>query len=471
MLDGLEVVELKLSELLEDNKSFRFDSEYFKKEYLSLQKQIYNYPYKKFGYFSKMTSKKYERMTFQKDGVKYLTAENIQKGFVDISTIKYISKEADEKNKKTSIKVGDILISITGILGEVAIAEPWLLPANINRDIAIITNHKKEEYLSEYIVLFLMSKIGNKFFERLGSGGIQKIITLERLRTLMIPVLSNKFQHKVSSFYSLSQKKRIKSKTLYKESENLLLKALNLLDFEPTKENISIKSFSESFGESGRLDSEFYQVKYDDLEQLIIQNSIKKTKIIDEFEHIKTKFDKSKTGYNYIEIGNVNVFDGTNNSTYIITKNLSTNAKIKVKKGDLLISTTIPTRKAITIINGDDTDLVVSSEFTVLRKKPNSQVNTQVLQVLLRTDIYKEFFLKYNVGTKYPIIKNEDVLNITIPIINNTIQRKIEEKIKESFKLQEESKELLELAKKSIEVAVEEGESVGMELMGDNSDD
>jgi hypothetical protein len=56
--------------------------------------------------------------------------------------------------------------------------------------------------------------------------------------------------------------------------------------------------------------------------------------------------------------------------------------------------------------------------------------------------------------------------NIIIPIINNNIQTKIEEKIKESFSLKESSKQLLELAKKAVEIAIEDGENEAMEYIG-----
>ena len=39
--------------------------------------------------------------------------------------------------------------------------------------------------------------------------------------------------------------------------------------------------------------------------------------------------------------------------------------------------------------------------------------------MLLKTNIYKELLLKYNVGTQYPVIKDDDVLGLIIPIINN----------------------------------------------------
>lgn len=463
-MDRLEAVELKLSEVFIENKSFRFDSEYFKTEYLELQKEIYKYPHKQLGEFAKITDGEHGSVIFEKSGVKYLGAENIKKGFIDISNIKYVNKIVDERNKRASVEINDILISIKGTLGEVAIAEPWLLPANMSRDVAIIKNYTKNEFIDDYIVMFLMSKIGNTLSERLGSGGVQQMITLERLRTIIIPKPSIDFQNKVSEIYKKSRNNLSSSKILYKQSEQLLLKELDLLDFTPSKENIAIKSFSESFGNCGRLDSEHYLLKYDEIEKNINKNS-NATFVKDEFLHIKTKFDKSKDGYNYIEIGNVNVSDGTNISNYALTKDLPANAKINALDGDLLISTVRPNRGAITIINTDETDLIVSGAFTVLRKKENSKISTQVLQVLLRTNVYKELLLKYNVGTQYPVIKDEDVLNLMIPIIDNKVQIQIENKIKESFNLKEESQQLLEVAKQAVEIAIEKDEEVALKYI------
>jgi restriction endonuclease S subunit len=64
-------------------------------------------------------------------------------------------------------------------------------------------------------------------------------------------------------------------------------------------------------------------------------------------------------------------------------------------------------------------------------------------------------------------MNKDDFLNIIIPIIDQSIQTKIEENIKTSFALKEESKALLELAKRAVEVAIEEGEDVAMEMLNE----
>jgi restriction endonuclease S subunit len=52
-------------------------------------------------------------------------------------------------------------------------------------------------------------------------------------------------------------------------------------------------------------------------------------------------------------------------------------------------------------------------------------------------------------------LKPSDFEKIKIPLINSELQKEISDKIKESFKLRNESKELLEQAKKMVEDEIE----------------
>ena len=52
-----------------------------------------------------------------------------------------------------------------------------------------------------------------------------------------------------------------------------MLEAVGLADFKPTTQNTNIKTFAQSFGASGRLDSEYYQPKYEEIESAIISFS------------------------------------------------------------------------------------------------------------------------------------------------------------------------------------------------------
>lgn len=468
-MDGLEAVELKFSEVLEDNETVRIDSEYFRKALIDFYKTISDF--EKLGSFVKSGYRVVYENTKILDIPKadehlytrFLQASDLLTPEIIIDNIGFVDNSDWERYPKGRIEKGELLIEVKGKAEKVAIVyddvpERTLVSGSLFK---LKVNNKISR---EYLLAFLLCKYGAMFKDRSKTNLLISYISKPDLYNIPIPTVSKEFQNEISKLIKQSHIVLEESKTLYKEAENLLLKELGLVGYEPSVQNIATKSFKESFGVSGRLDSEYYQPKYDEIENIISKKDCF-TYIKDEFKHVKKSFDKSKDGYNYIEIGNVNVSDGTNVFNYVETQALPANAKINVKNGDLLVSTVRPYRGAVTIINTDEDDLIVSGAFTVLRKKENSNINTQVLQVMLRTNIYRELLLKYNVGTQYPVIKDEDVLNLMIPNIEDSIQLMVEEKIKKSFELKEESKKLLDLAKRAVEVAIEKSEDEAMKVI------
>ena len=61
--------------------------------------------------------------------------------------------------------------------------------------------------------------------------------------------------------------------------------------------------------------------------------------------------------------------------------------------------------------------------------------------------------------------KQSEVENVSIPILPMSSQQKITAKVRESFALRAESKRLLDLAKRAVETAIEQGEEKAMEMI------
>lgn len=128
------------------------------------------------------------------------------------------------------------------------------------------------------------------------------------------------------------------------------------------------------------------------------------------------------------------------------------------RKGDVIVSTVRPNRGAVSILEEDN--LLVSGAFTVLRQ--NSNYPKELLQILLRTEIYRDWLLKYNVGTSYPVIKDDDILNMPIPLFTNKVEQEVIQMVKKSQKSRRQSEQLLEYAKRAVETAIEQGEDVAI---------
>lgn len=440
--------------LSESIKNNRYDSEYYKKHFLDVEYLLSSKKHFRIKDEFTVTDGEHGSVEYLDAGIKYLTAENIKNGFIDVSNVKYVSEEVDNRNKRASVEAQDVLVSIKGTLGQVAIAEAWQKPCNMNRDVAII-KAKHNKIKNEYLAVFLMTRFGNVQSARGGSGGVQQMITLERLRMFYVPRQTDEFYLKISGVYNTFLSNLSKSKALYSEAENLLLSELGLKNWQPNNAPVNIKLLKDSFEVSGRLDAEYYQSKYDDIETVVTKYKHGYDRIGNLFAQNTDVCDYKKDAYNYIEIGDINISDGTAKFNHVSKKALPDNAKRVLHKNDLLISKVRPYRGAVAIIDFDDEKLIGSGAFTVLHE--NSTYKEEVLQVLLRTQIYKDWLLKWNVGSSYPVIKDEDILNLPIPMIPLGIQKELAEYVQKSISLRNEAKQLLENAKIMVEREIEKG--------------
>ena len=261
------------------------------------------------------------------------------------------------------------------------------------------------------------------------------------------------------------------SETLYKQSEEILLKELDLLDFEPTKESIAIKSFSESFGSSGRLDSEYYLPMYDEVLNKIenYKGGFKKLEYFSENYSTGYPFKSDsyvKNGTYLIRINNIKKgYLDISNASKIPNDDIELSQKDIAKENDILISMSGTIGNSCKIPKG--IEAVINQR--IMRITPKN-IGFELLPLLINSVIGQNQLERIGTGGVQTNISSSDILSILIPIIDINIQTQIEDKIKESFKLKEESKRLLEVAKRAVELAIEEGEDMGMGFIKDEVD-
>ena len=449
LLRELECTEINFSWIVENNFDFRIDSEYFSKKFAEVDKVLAKLNCQKLSQVAKKISDgTHFTPNYIENGKKFLSAVNVQENYFDLDAgYKFISEsEHKELFKRCNTEPDDVLIRKVGVGPRKACVVP-----NIGEEFSIFVSValiKCKSINPYYLSTFINSKYGQVQLLRFNKGIGQPDLHLEDIARCLVPIFSKEFQEKISELVKLAHKFLNQSKEKYSLAEKILSSELGLEDFKPSTENIAVKSFSSSFGITGRLDAEFYQPKYDDTEKFLLSKSVGKVK--DFFAQIKKICDRTEKFYNYVEIGDVNISCGVAESNLIATEDLPDNAKIMTKAGDILVSKVRPNRGAVSILR--ENNLLVSGAFTVLRAK---NFSAEVLQVLLRLPIYKNFLLKFNVGTSYPVIKDEDILNLPLPVISEEVQEKISAQVEESFALRAESKKLLNEAKKLVEKEIE----------------
>lgn len=445
-MEGLEISVVKLSEVLED-VDLRLESEYYNSEHIVFN-SVQGCDIESFSQYG--TS---EDLNEEGKGFPILRLNEFDSFFISKPS-KYCDLISKETFELLKLKKNDVLICRTNgnpkYVGKAAI-----VPKNYEYAFAsyVFRLRPKTDIInSATLVSFLNSKYGRIEIEKYSMVGNQANFSPAKFRQIAIPILSKELNNKIEEIVYKSFELLEESKSLYSQAEDLLLGELGLKDWQPKNTLHTTKKFSD-FAQSGRLDAEYYQQKYDEIEKAIKSYKGGYDIVSNLFNQNLDVCDYKKTEYNYIEIGDVNVGDGSVSFNKVETSELPDNAKRVLHKNDILISKVRPYRGAVAIIDFEQEDLIGSGAFTVLQEK--SSYKKETLQILFRTAVYKDWLLKWNVGSSYPVIKDEDILNLPIPILPEAIQTKIASLIQQSFEYKAQSKQLLEDAKRMVESEIE----------------
>jgi type I restriction enzyme S subunit len=118
-------------------------------------------------------------------GLPMLRVNNFRGHSLDLSDVMQIAPEIEAKYERTRIKAGDVLVTIVGSVGQVAIVSNDLSGWNIARAIAMI--RPKEPELSRWIALVLRSPFAQYQLGVAANTTVQTTINLKDLRELRIP--------------------------------------------------------------------------------------------------------------------------------------------------------------------------------------------------------------------------------------------------------------------------------------------
>jgi len=446
--------------VLEGNETQRFDSEYFQKEFIKGLEKIANNKYfilEKIA-FVKGGKRLPKGEKFQEKGVPYIRAEDIRNNFVDYENSPKISYKLHERLKQYQTKFNDVLLTIVGNIGDIGIVKFKINKCNLTENAAKIVELKKIK--PEVLFIFLLSKYGQLQIEREKVGTVQPKLALERIRKFKIPFFEEKFQQKIEDLVNEAYEKLKISKKLYKQAEDLLLEELGLKDFKPSEENIAIKSLKDSFLNTGRLDAEYYQPKYEEVEKKIKQNGYKLIKDICNNINYGTVPTSPYVEEGIPYIKGLNLKDLSIDTTKLdfITNADNLPNKFFTKKDDIIISQ-MGTVGNVGVITEKEENWLFASFTIRIRLKDTKQFRPLIVALYIQ-NIAKEWYLKRNIA-QASVRQNTDlptIKNMYIPIIDIDIQLQIENLIKTSFKLKEESKNLLDLAVKMVEEEIENGE-------------
>lgn len=449
-MEGLEISVVKLSEL---NNESRIEAEYFSKENLKLLANLSNYgciPI--FNVANSVTDGIHTSIDYDENSsINLISAGSPKENVFDLSRSVFISEKAHKENPRTALRKNDVVISTVGTIGNCAVVDESILPANSDRHVGIVRLNV-EKYSPYVLSTFLLSKYGRMQTLRESTGNVQLSLFLYKIRELLIPNFSDTFQSKIESIVKSAHAKLEESKSLYSQAEDLLLGELGLKDWQPKNTLHTTKKFSD-FAQSGRLDAEYYQPKYDDLFERLQKVDCKTIK---EIQIINYRGFQPE----YVENGKIDVInskhileDGLDYENFEKTDEVSFNNAVRaqVKYGDILTYTT-GANIGRTQVYLSEKKAMASNHVNMLRVK---DVNPIYLALVLNSKIGRLQTEKSCTGSAQVELYPDDLASFVIPILPESIQTKIASLIQQSFECKAQSKQLLEDAKRMVEAEIE----------------
>ena len=440
---------IRLSEV---RSGFRIDSEFYRGDFVAADHELSKLPLKGIGACAVVTDGEHGSVKLTVSGIKYLTAENVKQGYVDAERVRYVGADVDERNARARVREGDVLVSIKGTLGEIGLAEKELLPANMNRDVAIIKVHS--HISGGYLTAFLRSRFGAYQLAREGSGGVQQMITLGRLRNIQVPVLPQRAQDEVATIQSAGLVNRRNSKRLLAEAEYLLEEQLGLRDLSFLKPVGYTARFS-SLETSHRSDAQHYQPRFTQLIDHILTLPSARVRDI-------RSLNRRGLQPIYLRNGDFDVVNsqhlGPNHIDYEGLKKTSARSfaavpEAHIKCNDLLIYTT-GAYIGRTNVYLSDAPAMASNHVNIVRLHPG--IDAAYMALVFQSIVGKFQTQQHSRGSAQAELYPSDIDRFAVPLIAAEKQRVIGDLVRESLVMQQESRVLLAKAKARVEQLIEE---------------
>lgn len=459
-MDGLECSE-KTYQTTIINKDFRIDSAFY-------TTKIYRNPSLKYEPIGNhLVDSQYGvsiEMNEDCDGYPIFRMNEIHNMLSDLDVAK-CAKLSVYEFSKFRLNDGDVLfnrtnsyewVGRTGIYYNTGIAQTYA-----SYLIRIVPD--MDSILPEYLTAFLSSRYGIADIKRRARQSInQTNVNLEEVKQILIPLLSKKLQQYLRMCFVSAHKKRLAARKLFIQATQYVdqkLVSSNSIAFNQT---VSVRNFHDSFGLTGRLDAEYYQLKYDEYKK-----QLRTTETVESLCKIydKSYLPRDEINYKYIELANVGTVGDINDVEIILGSELPTRARRKVKTGQVIVSSVEGSLQSCALITDEYNNALCSTGFYVL---DSGSFNSETLLILFKSEPIHMLMKQRCSGTILTAITKEELLKMPLPKIDEITQKEIALKVQESFTLRHKSEQLLESAKKAVETAIEQSEEKAIAFLKEN---
>ncbi|MBR5566083.1 MAG: restriction endonuclease subunit S [Roseburia sp.] len=357
---------------------------------------------------------------FQDIGVNFLKIECFdENGCFIADKVTHISEECNDKLKRSQLECGDVLFSIAGAIGRVAIVTEEMLPANTNQALAIIRIHDENVHLP-YIKLILTSNIVKEQIERKKQGVAQLNLSLKDVGDIEIPMPKLEKQKKIVELFGKIQN-IISNRNQELNNLDNLIKARFVELFGSEENKIPIREMCNVTGG--------YSFKSGDISN---DGAIK-----------------------ILQIGNVYLDNVSWETTNYLPEGFDEKySKFMLNEGDIVIALTRPMIQSLgnvkaCIVKPSDLPCLLNQRVGRIVAKKEKSVFLEFIYGCLMTDDFTRYVETCSIGCSQPNISTKDIENYLIP--NATYER---QEAYVEFKKQTDKSKFKEIATTNIYIVL-----------------
>ena len=443
------ITEIKYSRL-ED----RFDSEYYKPEYLEVESVLEK---NKFNILLKNVVKKSNK-TFNPskniaDYFYYIEIDGINLINGNFSFTKLKNYEAPSRARK-KLEYGDIFIStVRPNRNAVGLFLDKSDSYVCSTGFCVIKPEKINPY---FLFIFLKTKYSVYQLIRNTSAAMYPAVSEQDILNMKIINPPQPFQLRIEKLVKEAFSKRKLAEEKYEQAKQLLEKELGIDKLRLKEEKTFEANFS-SLNQNLRFDSEYYKPKYKQITEFLKNSGfeVKKLKEVVKISDKKINPTKEPTKkFRYVPIAKINQNGEIEEWDEFSGWQAPSRARMLIKKGDVLVSSLGGSIDKIALVPEElNNSLATTGAFVI----NSDNFYSEFLFLLFRTELIKLQLEQKTAGAIMTAVPKTTFGDLLIPLIPKSNQEQISTLVRESFSLRKESKNLLEESKKIVETAIENG--------------
>lgn len=179
MHKGIEYSRVMLSELSDE---LRCDSEFYQSFHIAFSNQVKEKKTAKVKSFADVTDGIHASIQFdQNSSINLLSAKAPKDNYFDLSTTGFICAQQHTKNPRTALRLNDVVVSTVGTIGNCAVVNESVLPANSDRHVGII-RIIGNKVLPHYLSTYLLTKYGKSATVRETAGNVQPNLYIRNIK-------------------------------------------------------------------------------------------------------------------------------------------------------------------------------------------------------------------------------------------------------------------------------------------------